>query len=340
MTDVTVAALAAMVGGRLIGDGSRLIVGIGDLRTAGPDRIGFVRHARYAAAAAATKAGALLLAAPVETTASQIVVGDVDIAYAKVASHFHPLPQARVHSIHPTAVVHAEARLEEPVEIGPRAVVGRCTLGAGTVVMAGAVLGDGATLGRSCVIYPNATIYHGVRLGNRVVVHANSVIGSDGFGYAKEGTTWLKVPQLGSVNVEDDVEIGAGTAIDRGTIGDTRIGARTKFDNHCHVAHNCNIGCDCVMAAGVKIAGSTTIGDRCVFAGSVGITGHIAVAADVRLGGATTVLRDLPEAGDYMGHPFMEKRRWMKTMHAMQDLVDMRADYLAQRRQRPPDPTS
>ena len=332
MTHVTVAAIAALVGGRLVGDGEHCIVGIGDLRSAGPDRIGFVRHARYAAAAIASRVGALLVAEPLATAASQIVVADVDVAYAKVATHFHPLPRAQAHSVHPTAIVHPEAKLESPVEIGPRAVVGRCTIGAGTVLMAGAVVGDGAWLGQDCVVYPNATIYHGVRLGNRVVLHANAVVGSDGFGYAREGTTWLKVPQLGAVVVEDDVELGAGTVVDRGAIGNTRIGARCKLDNLCHIAHNCNIGADCVMAAGVKIAGSTTIGDRCVFAGSVGITGHITIAADVRLGGDTTVLEDLLEPGDYMGHPFMEKRRWMRTMRAIRELVDMRADWKAGRR--------
>lgn len=332
MTDVTVAAIAALVGGRLVGDGERRIVGIGDLRSAGPDRIGFVRHPRYAAAAMASRVGALLVAEPLATAASQIVVADVDVAYAKVATHFHPLPRAKAHSVHPTAVVDPEAKLEAPVEIGPRAVVGRCTIGAGTVLMAGAVVGDGAVVGQDCVVYPNATIYQGVRFGNRVVVHANAVVGSDGFGYAREGTTWLKVPQLGAVVVEDDVELGAGTVVDRGAIGNTRIGARSKLDNLCHIAHNCNIGTDCVMAAGVKIAGSATIGDRCVFAGSVGITGHITVAADVRLGGATTVLEDLLESGDYMGHPFMEKTRWMRTMRAIRELVDMRAEFRALRR--------
>lgn len=332
MTDLTAAALAALVGGRLLGDGERLIRGIGDLRTAGPDRIGFVRHPRYAPAAAATKAGAVLVAEPLETPASQIVVADVDVAFAKVSSHFHPLPLAKQHSVHPTAVVHPEAQLDAPVSVGPHAVIGKSRIGTGSVVMAGAVVGDGVVLGQGCVLYPHATLYDGVRLGNRVVAHAQVVVGSDGFGYAREGATWIKVPQLGSVVVEDDVELGAGTAIDRGTIGNTRIGARTKLDNLCHIAHNCNIGCDVVMAAGVKIAGSTTIGDRCVFAGSVGIAGHLQIAADVRLGGDTVVLSELLEAGDYMGYPVMKKRRWMRYLHAIGDFLDMRTDYVVRRR--------
>lgn len=326
MTDATVAALVQLVGGRLIGDGSRRIVGLGDLRTAGPDRIGFVRHARYHAVAKGTRAGAVLTNAELTTSASQIVVADVDVAYAKVAAHFHPVPRATAHTIHPTAVVDPGAEIEGPVTIGPRAVIGRCRIGGGTVVSAGVVIGDGVTIGRDCLFHPNATIYSGVEIGQRVIVHASAVLGADGFGYAHEGGRWLKVPQLGTAVLEDDVEIGALTAVDRATLGSTRIGARTKIDNHCHIAHNCVIGVDCAFAAGVMIAGSTTVGDRCVFAGNVGISGHLAIGSDVRLGGGTIVLKDIPDAGDYMGHPVIEKRRFIRLLRVLRGLVPERGD--------------
>jgi UDP-3-O-[3-hydroxymyristoyl] glucosamine N-acyltransferase len=326
MTDLTVADLAKLVSGRLIGDPARRIVGLGDLRSAGPDRIGFVREPRFHPLAQATRAGAVLTAAELSTPASQILVADVDVAYAKVASHFHPVPRAKEHFVHPTAVVDAEAQLEAPVHVGPRAVIGRCRIGAGTVLSPGVVVADDSVVGRDCFFHPNVTVYTQARLGDRVIVHANAVIGSDGFGYAREGATWLKVPQLGGVIVDDDVEVGAGSAIDRGTLGATRIGPRTKLDNLCHIAHNCTIGADVVMAAGVMIAGSTTIGDRCVFAGNVGITGHIQVAADVRLGGGTIVLKDLREGGDYMGHPVMEKRRFLRLLRVLRGLVSGNRD--------------
>ncbi len=326
MTDASVGELAQLVAGRLVGDPARRVVGLGDLRTAGVDRIGFVRDARYHGAAKATKAGALLTESELATTASQIVVDDVDVAYAKVATFFHPVPRATTHSVHPTAVVDAEAQLEAPVVIGPRAVVGRCRIGAGTVVSAGAVIGDGCTIGRDCFVHPNATFYTQVQLGNRVIVHANVALGSDGFGYAREGARWIKVPQLGNLVIDDDVEIGAGSAIDRATLGSTRIGPRTKFDNLCHIAHNCTIGADVVMAAGCMVAGSTTIGDRCVFAGNVGISGHLQIAADVRLGGGTIVLKDLTEGGDYMGHPVLEKRRFLRLLRVLRGLVPGRGD--------------
>ncbi len=326
MTDATVAALVQLVGGRLIGDGSRRIVGLGDLRTAGPDRIGFVRHPRYQELAKDTRAGAVLTAGELATSSSQIVVADVDVAYAKVAAHFHPVQRATGHHVHPTAVVDPGAEFEKPVVIGPRAVVGRCRIAAGTIVSAGVVIGDGVAIGRDCLFHPNATIYANVQIGQRVVVHANAVLGADGFGYANDAGRWLKVPQLGNVVLEDDVEIGAGTTVDRATLGSTRIGARTKIDNLCQIAHNCTIGSDVAIAANVGIAGSTTVGDRCVFAGNVGIAGHLAIGSDVRLGGGTVVLKDILEPGDYMGHPVMEMRRFARLLRVLRGLVPKRED--------------
>ena len=322
MTDVTVTKLAALVGGRVVGDGQRAIKGLGDLRTAGPDQVGFVREKRYHAAAENTRAGAVLVASELRTSASQIVVADVDVAYAKIAALFHPLPRAREHGIHPTAVVDPGAELGKPVQIGPYAVVGRCRIGAGSVVMANVVIGDGVKLGSDCVVFPQVVLHRDIEIGDRVIVQAGTVIGSDGFGYARDGTTWIRVPQLGSVKIGDDVEVGAGCAIDRGTLGVTEIGARTKIDNLCHIAHNCVIGSDVVMAANVGIAGSTTVGDRCVLAGMVGISGHLRIAADVRIGGGSVVLRDVREPGDYMGHPLMDKRQFLRLLRLQRQQVE------------------
>ena len=314
MTEASVAALAELVGGRLIGDGERRIVGLCDLRQPAPDRIGFVRHPRYQEVAAKTTAGALLSSDAFETPASLIVVADVDVAYAKVAMHFHPLPLAREHHIHTTAWAHPDAELEAPVEVGPNASVGRCKLGAGTAIKAGAAVGDGARLGKDCLIHANASVGHDCVLGDRVILQPNAVVGSDGFGYAREGGTWHKVPQLGHVVCGDDVEIGSNSAVDRGTLGVTTIGPRTKLDNLVHIAHNCTIGADVVMAAGAMVAGSTTMGDRCVLAGQVGVSGHLTISADCRFAGDTVVLRDVPEPGEYMGHPMMTKRQYLRLM--------------------------
>ena len=320
MTEVTVAALAELVGGRLVGPGDGCIVGLADLRSARPDQIGFVRHPRYYEMAAGTEAGALLALEEFPTKAALIVVKDVDVAYAKVATWFHPLPLAKQHSIHPTASVHPEAVLEEPVMVGANASVGKCRLGAGTSVMAGASIGDGAVVGKDCLFHPNSSFGHDCVAGDRVILQMNAVVGSDGFGYAREGATWIKVPQLGNVVLKDDVEVGSNTAIDRGTLGSTTIGRGTKLDNIVHIAHNCTLGEDVVMAAGAMVAGSTTIGDRCVLAGQVGIAGHLKIVADCRFAGDTVVLKDIAEAGDYMGHPVMPKRKYLRLMRELRKL--------------------
>lgn len=322
MTEVTVASLTELVAGRLIGDGERRVVGLADLRTARSDNIGFVRHPRYYEMAATTEAGALLAAEEFPTKASLIVVKDVDVAYAKVAMFFHPLPLATTHDIHPTASVHPEAELERPVKVGANASIGKCKIGAGTAVMAGASVGDGAVVGKDCLFHPNSCVGHDVVVGDRVILQPNSVVGSDGFGYAREGATWIKVPQLGTVVLKDDVEVGSNTAIDRGTLGVTTIGRGTKLDNMVHIAHNCTIGEDVVMAAGAMVAGSTVIGDRCALAGQVGIAGHLNIPSDCRFAGDTVVLKDknIEQNGDYMGHPVMEKRKYLRLMREMRKL--------------------
>jgi UDP-3-O-[3-hydroxymyristoyl] glucosamine N-acyltransferase len=319
----TVSSLATLLGGRVVGNGSLPIVGVADLRMAGTDRIGFVRDVKYRDAARATKLGALIVYEELETQAAQIVVADVGLAFAKVALHFHPVPRARQHSIHPTATVHPEAKLEAPVEIGPNAVVGKVAIGSGTVIMAGAFVGDGTKIGRDCVLYPRVVCYHGLSLGDRVVIHAGAVIGSDGFGYARDGAKWTKVPQLGGVRIDDDVEIGANCTIDRGAIGDTKIGARTKIDNLCHFGHNCVVGEDGAFAGATFVAGSTVFGDRVTMAGHVSIGGHRKIGDDVRIGGNSCVLIDVEEPGDYMGYPVVEKRKWIRLMAAQRDLLEL-----------------
>jgi len=319
----TVSSLATLLGGRVVGNGSLPIVGVADLRMAGTDRIGFVRDVKYRDAARATKLGALIVYEELETQAAQIVVADVGLAFAKVALHFHPVPRARQHSIHPTATVHPEAKLEAPVEIGPNAVVGKVAIGSGTVIMAGAFVGDGTKIGRDCVLYPRVVCYHGLSLGDRVVIHSGAVIGSDGFGYARDGAKWTKVPQLGGVRIDDDVEIGANCTIDRGAIGDTKIGARTKIDNLCHFGHNCVVGEDGAFAGATFVAGSTVFGDRVTMAGHVSIGGHRKIGDDVRIGGNSCVLIDVEEPGDYMGYPVVEKRKWIRLMAAQRDLLEL-----------------
>ncbi len=325
MTDETVKTLAARVGGVVHGDGALPIRGVADLRVAGPHDIGFVRERRYVELASKSGAGAVIVAEILDLPKPQIVVADVGAAFSRIAILFHPLQRAERHDVHPTACIDSSAILETPVEVGPHVVIGaRTRVGAGSVLRAGVVLGDDVTLGEGCVLMPRVVLYARVRVGRRVIVHAGAVIGADGFGYAREGERWEKVPQLGDVDIADDVEIGANTAIDCGALGSTRIGRGTKIDNLVHIGHNCAIGEDCVIAGFSAFSGSTIIGDRVTIAGHVVTAGHQRIADDVRIGGNSVVRGDVPEAGDYMGYPLQPRARWARTLGAIDRLSDIR----------------
>ncbi|HLQ37898.1 MAG TPA: UDP-3-O-(3-hydroxymyristoyl)glucosamine N-acyltransferase, partial [Planctomycetota bacterium] len=326
MIEASVASLAQLCGGRVVGDGSRSIDSVGDLRSAGPRTLCFVRDAMYRELAQTTRAGAVLVYEELDTPAVQIVVGDVAIAFARLAQHFHPLARVEQHRVHERAVIDPAARLEPPLDIGPGVVIGKASIGAGSMLMAGTVVGDGCSLGADCMLHANVTLYRGVRLGNRVQVHSGTVIGADGFGYAKQGDRYLKLPQIGGVVIDDDVEIGANCTVDRGAIGDTRIGARTKIDNLCHIAHNCVVGTDNAFAAACMLGGSTVLGDRVTFAGHVITGGHLRIVDDVRIGGNSGITGDVDEPGDYMGWPLMDKRQYLRVLLSLRELTQLQTD--------------
>jgi UDP-3-O-[3-hydroxymyristoyl] glucosamine N-acyltransferase len=222
--------------------------------------------------------------------------------FARAAKLLAPKPAAA--GIHPTAVVGANVELGENGTIGPCAVVGEnAGIGAGSRIEAGAVIGAGVRIGENCRIYPRAVLYPGTTLGNRVVVHAGAVLGADGFGYVRDATTgaYTQFPQQGTLLIEDDVEIGANTTIDRGALQPTKIGRGTKFDNLVHVGHNCEIGEDVILVAGVGISGSSTVGNGAVIAGQVGIGDHAHIGPGVILGGQAGVLSGKTVTNEGMG---------------------------------------
>lgn len=325
MRKETVGSLADLVGGEVKGDRETPITGVGDLRTAGPEQIGFLADVKLEEAARSTKAGALLVRRPVDTPAAQIVVGNVYAAFAKVAQLFFPAPRVERHDVHPSAFVDPSVHLEPPVQVGPCAVVeSGSRIGAGTVLRAGVLVGERCRIGRDCVLHPGVVLYPGVELGDRVVVHGGCVLGSDGFGYAREDDgSYVKFPQMGRLIVEDDVEIGANTTIDRGALKATRIGRGSKLDNLIQVGHNCEFGAHVAVAGLCGFSGSTILGDRVSIAGHVVSSGHLKVGDDVRVGGASVLHRDVAAPGDYIGYPLMEKARWMRTVKALDKLVEL-----------------
>ena len=328
MSEETVGSIATLVGGEVHGDADRPVTGVADLRRAGPQHLGFLNDKNLIPAAQKTEAAALLVKEVVETPAAQIVVSNVVASFARVAQHFHPVPNAESHQIHETAVVAPEAILHEPVSIGPGAVVGaRAEIGAGTIVQARVVIGAGCRVGAMSHLYPGVVLYPGVMIGERVILHAGCVIGSDGFGYAQDDDgSHVKFPQLGTVIVEDDVEIGANTAVDRAALGATKIGRGSKIDNLVHIAHNCEFGENVAVAGFSAFSGSTILGDRVMVAGHTVSAGHLRVGDDVRLGGNTVIYRDVDEPGDYIGYPPQLKRKWFRTLRALDQLLDIKAD--------------
>ena len=283
---MTVSEIARLLGGTLHGDGSREIRGVAGLEGAGPHDLTYADSARALEQAAHARAGLILVR---EGTAIEgqttLAVAHPKLAFIQSAEALCP-PVTYPPEIHPTAVIAPDAELAAGVSIGPNAVVERgAKVGAGTRLSAGVVLGQDVRVGSRCVLHPRVTVYPGAQIGNRVVLHAGVVIGSDGFGYVFAEGRQHKFPQLGKVVIEDDVEIGSNSTVDRGSLGTTIIGEGTKIDNLCQIAHNVKIGRHCVIAAQTGISGSVEIGDRVVMGGQVGIADHVRIEDDVMIGG-------------------------------------------------------
>jgi UDP-3-O-[3-hydroxymyristoyl] glucosamine N-acyltransferase len=288
--------LIEALGGKLVaGDQKRLVNGVNSVELAGEKELVFAEDAASAAKALASKAGVVVLKIGCGEDNPQgkcvVEAEQPRLWFARAAKLLTPAPSAT--GVHPAAIVCAHVEMGEGVSIGPCAVVGEyASIGAGTRIEAGAVIGEGVRIGEHCRIYPRAVLYPGTTLRNRVIVHAGVVLGADGFGYVRDEKTgaYTQFPQQGTLLIEDDVEIGANTTIDRGALRQTKIGRGTKFDNLVHVGHNCEIGEDVILVAGVGISGSSTVGNGAVIAGQVGIGDHAHIGPGVILGGQAGVL--------------------------------------------------
>jgi UDP-3-O-[3-hydroxymyristoyl] glucosamine N-acyltransferase len=306
---------AALVGGRLVGHpgsiAALLIRGVAPLASAGPDQIAPYADPRYRSEIAASRAGSLLVAAGLEETLDdarpRVVVADPHAALIPLLERLHGSP-AGAPGVHPTAVIGGGVELGPDVAVGPYAVVGEgARIGAGARVGAHTVVGAGCRVGAGSTLHAHVTLYPGAVLGERVVLHAGVRIGADGFGYAQEGGLHRKVPQVGGCVIEDDVEIGANSTVDRGSIGDTVIGRGSKLDNLVHVGHNVRIGPHCILTGMVGIAGSTRIGAGVMFGGQSGAAGHLTIGDSARIGAKSAVLQDVPAGASVIGIPAAEQ---------------------------------
>ena len=313
----TLSELAELCGASLEGDGELVIRGPASLRTARADQVAFFepRH-RYLAELLETQAGALVARAGQELPRRDLSVlrcQEPTRAFGRIVALYAVERPVLAPGIHPTAVIDPTARLAEGVAVGPLAVVGeRAAIGAGAAIHAHAVVGPGARIGPGTILYPGVVIYDGVEIGARCIVHASAVIGADGYGFDPTPEGWVKIPQLGTVVVGDDVEIGAGCTIDRGRFGPTSIGRGTKLDNLVHVAHNVEIGEHAMLAAQVGIAGSARIGSRVLMGGQVGIGGHTQVGDGARMAGKTGPFGDVPAGAEMLGYPGLPRREALK----------------------------
>jgi len=291
MSTYQVAEIARLVGGRITGNPALALKDVNSLELGGPEELSFISSARHFKEAERSRAGCVI--APEGFTSSSKTVITVDhpkAAFVKAMWLFHPERYA-ASGIHPTAVIDPSATIGQEVSIGPLVTVGKhAKIGRRVTICPGTMVGDSVQIGEGTLIYPNVTLYERVVIGARVIIHAGCVIGADGFGFVLEGGRHLKVPQLGNVVIEDDVEVGANCTIDRATFGSTVIGRGTKMDNLVHVAHNVTVGEHSLLVAQVGIAGSSKIGHHVTLAGQVGVADNVTVGDYVTVGARSAVI--------------------------------------------------
>lgn len=322
---ITAAAIAVQVEGRVIGDVGALVCRIAPLDRAGPDELSFLAHSRYTSWFATSQAGVVLVSPDLADTigrpATRIVVARPTEAMVKMLAHFRR-PEARTGGIHPTAVIAPTAVIGADVSVDAYAVIGDgVSIGDGSWIGPHAVVGDGTIVGRHVRIHAGATAYAFVELGDRVTLHAGARVGRDGFGFIPGPNGPVRIPHLGRCVLEHDVEVGANSCVDRGSVDDTIIGAGTKLDNLVHVAHNVRIGKGCFLAAQVGIAGSTRIGDGVQFGGQAGAGGHANIGSGATVAARAGAIADVLPGETVSGFPARKHRDQQRSLAALNRLA-------------------
>lgn len=295
---LTLAEIAKRLGGRVAGDSGARVSQVGSLENAAAGEITFVASPKHRAKLAETRASAVILSAEAQdlTSLPRIVCDSPYLYFARVSQLFNPLTN-QAPGVHPTATVSPSARIGNDVSIG-----------------AGCVVGDDVTIGKGSCLYPRVVVYHGCSLGERVILHSGVVIGADGFGLAQdEAGHWIKIPQIGTVRIGNDVEIGANTTVDRGALDDTVIEDGVKIDNQVQIGHNCRIGEHTAIAGCTGVAGSTHIGRHCAIGAAAQILGHLTIADRVQISSCTTISHSIHKSGTYTGlYPSADNASWAR----------------------------
>jgi UDP-3-O-[3-hydroxymyristoyl] glucosamine N-acyltransferase len=323
MPQFTASELADHLQGRVIGDASVVLTGFAPADTARPGDLTFAENESFLARAETSAAAAVLVAAEMPSTKTLIRVANARIAYARVLPLFFPEP-AFAPGVHPTAVVAAGVPVPATAHLGPYVVVGeRVRLGERVVLETGVCLGADCQIGNDSHLFPRVTLYAGAQVGQRVRIHAGTVIGSDGYGYVFDNGVHRKVPQVGTVIVQDDVEIGANVTIDRGALGSTVVGRGTKIDNLVQIGHNVVLGEHCLLVAQVGIAGSTRVGNLVTMAGQVGVAGHLKIGDRVVVAAQSGVMNDIPAGEKWLGAPARPATQMKRLLLATERLPDL-----------------
>ncbi|MGD0016433.1 MAG: UDP-3-O-(3-hydroxymyristoyl)glucosamine N-acyltransferase [Verrucomicrobiia bacterium] len=324
---LTAREIAQLVGGELAGNPDTVVTGMAGIREARPGDLSFVASPKYLGAVKVTQASVVILArkAIVEAACTLIRVDNPTAAFAKVVERVAPPPIKFAAGIHPTAVVASTARLGRDVSVQPSAVIeDGVVIGDRTVIGAGSYVGHETQIGADCLIYAGVVVRERTVIGNRVILHGGVVVGADGFGFETVNGKHNKIPQVGIVEIGDDVEVGANSTIDRARFGKTHIGRGTKIDNLVQIAHNCVIGEDCIICGLVGLAGSTIIGNHVTLAGQVGIAGHLTIGDNSIIMAQAGVTKDVPPNSFMLGAPAVphtEFKRMNAAIHRLPDTV-------------------
>jgi UDP-3-O-[3-hydroxymyristoyl] glucosamine N-acyltransferase len=323
--EISLEELAGLIGGKVAGDGSVMISGVSGIREARQGDITFLADSRYAKFLEATQASAIIAGeVPPGDSRPMIVAENPYLSFIRAVEYFVPDRKDYPREIHPTAVVDDGAVLGKNIGIGPRVVIEKgARIGNGSLILAGTYVGRDVRIGENCLIYPNVSIREEVEIGDRAIIHCGVVIGSDGYGFVSDGEVHRKVPQLGNVVIESDIEIGANTTIDRATSGTTLVGRGTKIDNMVMIGHNVIIGENCLIVAQVGIGGSAVIGTNVTLGGQAGIVGHIKIGDGVTVGAQAGVIGDIPANTTVSGYPAREHGQARKVYALTQKLPDL-----------------
>jgi UDP-3-O-[3-hydroxymyristoyl] glucosamine N-acyltransferase len=320
----TAADLAKHLNGEVLGEGEVPITGFAPADTAKKGDLTFAENEAYFARAEMSAASAILVSSPFASSSKSLIrVANARVAFAKVLPLFFP-ELTFAAGVHPTSQIAPTAEIDPSAHVGPFCVVGDgVTIGARSVLEGGNHLGANCRLGEEVRLFPRVVLYAQTQVGNRVRIHSGAVVGSDGFGYVFDQGRHLKVPQIGNVVIDDDVEIGANSAIDRAALGSTVIGKGTKIDNLVQVGHNVVLGEHCILCGQVGIAGSTKVGRYVTMAGQAGLAGHLAVGDQVTVGAQAGVMHDIPAGQKWLGAPAQPDRQMKRVFLALQRLPEL-----------------